>query len=350
MALASACDIKDTQHYQNTIGPTVRIVGNNIDPTSSEIPADGVLQFSFDRYLLPSTTTRQGYAIADNTNHVLPPEGFQTIYDPVARTISITGPSGPGTAWLTPGLDYKLVFFVPPNNTSDIQGFRAIDRAPLDPNQNRTFVFKAGAARGVTAFEPKMDFCADVLPIFVRKCDGPLCHGSGDRSASSLILTSGDGVRVTAVGRVAQGSNTGGRSFTPSPAGPEFGVDMALIEKGNPGASWLMYKIEMAPHPVIDASTGVAEKILCTPPPGATPIPSPAAAYAPLAPVIPEANDSERARLEDYILGRYMPYPTPAADAVLQPLTFDERERVRIWIAAGAETRDCGGCGTVTGQ
>ena len=308
-----------------------------------------MLQFSFDRYLLPVTTNRQAYAIADNTNHVLPAEGFQTIYDPVARTISITGPSGPGTTWLTPGLDYKLVFFTPRNNDSDIQGLRAIDRAPLDPNQNRTFVFKAGAARGVTAVEPKIDFCADVLPIFVRKCDGPLCHGSGDRTAASLVLTSGDGVRITAIGRVAQGANTGGRSFTPAPPGSEFGVDMALIEKGNPGASWLMYKIEMAPHPVVDASTGASEAILCTPPAGAMPIPPPAAAYAPLAPIIPEASDSERTRLEDYILGRYMPYPAPSVDVTNQPLTFDERERVRLWIAQGADTtHDCGGCGTVT--
>jgi len=304
-----------------------------------------VLQFSFDRYLLPSSATRQGFAIADNTNHVLPPEGFQTIYDPVARTISIAGPPGGPDAWLTPGLDYKLVFFVPPNNDSDMTGFRAIDRAPLDAAQNLTFVFKAGAARGV-AGDPKMDFCADVLPIFVRKCDGPLCHGSGDRTAASLVLTSRNGVDITAIRRVAQGSNTGGAAFTPKPS-REFGVDMAIIEPGNPGASWLMYKIEMAPHPVIDASTPLVERVLCTPPPGALTIPPAAAAYAPLAPIIPQATDSERARLEDYILGRYMPYPAASVDLVTQPLTFQERERVRLWIAAGAETRECGGCGTI---
>src|SRR6185295_6660899 len=54
-ALASACDINDTQHYQNTIGPTIRVIGTNIDPVTAEIPSDDVIQISFDRYLLPST-------------------------------------------------------------------------------------------------------------------------------------------------------------------------------------------------------------------------------------------------------------------------------------------------------
>jgi len=75
--------------------------------------------------LLPSTTIRQSFAIADNKNNVLPADGFQTIYDPVARTITIAGPKGPGVAWLTEGLEYKLVLFVPPNNSTDIGGFRA---------------------------------------------------------------------------------------------------------------------------------------------------------------------------------------------------------------------------------
>lgn len=352
MTTSSACDINGTQHVQSTVGPLVRILGTSIDPITAEVPADDAIQISFDRYLLPSTVLRQGYAIADNTNQVLPPEGFQTIYDPVARTVTITGPGGPGTAWLKEGLEYKLVLFVPPNEGSDIGGFRAIDRAPLDKNQNLTFVFKASKALGggPRLVDPPVSFCADVLPIFAKKCSDSTCHGTpltatGAQAAASLVLSTSSGVRVTAIGRVAQGANTGARSFDPEPPGAIFGIDMALIEKGNPGASWLMYKIEMAPHPVVDA--GPTLNTVCTPPAGSDAVTTRGEAYVPRAPIVSVAPDAERERLADYVLGRYMPYPTGNTSYETQPLTFEERERVRRWIAQGAPTPECGGCGDV---
>jgi hypothetical protein len=330
------------------------VIGTNIDPTTGEIPSDDAIQISFDRYLLPTTAIRQSYAIADNTNKVLPAEGFQTVYDPVARTITIAGPQGPGVPWLTEGLEYKLVLFVPPNNETDVAGFRAIDRAPLDQNQKLTFVFKAGKAKGgpVRPVDPPVNFCADVLPMLTVKCGDATCHGSpptptgGTQPAASLLLSTSSGVRVTALRRVAQGSNTGGRSFDPEPAGPVFGIDMALINPGNPGESWLMYKIEMAPPPVIDA--GAAPRALCTPSVGSDAVTTPGAPYTSRAPIVPAASDAERERLADYILGRWMPYPSAALDYSTQPLTFEERERVRRWIAQGAPTPECGGCGVDT--
>lgn len=319
------------------------MLGTNIDPATNELPADGVIQVSFDRYLLPSTITRQSYVVTDNTNKPLGSLDLKTIYDPVARTVTITGPGGPGAAWLTPGVEYKLALLVPRDNT-DLGGFRAIDRSPLDSTQLRQFPFRASAPTGVTTIDPPVDFCADVLPIFQAKCGGGGCHGppatgNPPRSAASLILTSNDGVRVTAKGRVAQGANTGGRAFAPSPDGPVFGVDMALIQPGSPGASWLMYKVEMAPHPVVDA--GAEPNYACTPPAGSPPLPAKAAPYQPGRAVVPQASDAERERLGNFILGREMPYPPG------QPLSFQQRERIRIWIANGAETRECGGCGVI---
>ena len=320
----------------------MRVLGTSVDPVTAEVPADGVIQISFDRYLLPSTITRQSYVVVDNMNQPLGSLDLKTVYDPVARTVTIAGPQGPGVAWLTPGLEYKVVLLVPRDEASDLGGFRAIDRSPLENVVQ--VVFRAGAVSGVTTLDPAVDFCADVLPIFQAKCAGGGCHGppasgSATRSAASLILTSTDGLRITAKGRVAQGSNTGGKSFTPAPEGPIFGIDMALIQPGNPGSSWLMYKVEMAPHPVIDA--GQEPSYACTPPEGSPPVPARAAPYRPLAPVSSRATDGERERLGNFILGREMPYPNG------QPLTFEQRELIRIWIANGAETRECGGCGVV---
>ena len=359
-SVAFACDIEGTQHDQKTVGPAITIVGNSIDANGGVVPADGVIQLAFDRYLLPSTITRQSYVIVDNTNTPLPNAALRTLYDPVARTVTIAGPDGPGKPWLTPDQSYKLVLLVPSDPKSDLGGFRAIDRATLDPAQKRQFVFRAGPPSQTTLFEPAVDFCADVLPIFTLKCSDPSCHGSSDTAASSLILASAEGVRVTARGRVAQGANTGPRASSEEPTPSLFGVNMPIIKPGDPGSSWLMYKIELAPHPVVDA--GPAPQVLCTPPAGAPSIPEPSPAYATLAPARINADDLERSILNDYVLGREMPYPylpatyvppppTPAnpnpTAYFYTPLDFQEREKIRIWITRGAEIRECGGCGLV---
>jgi hypothetical protein len=297
------------------------------------LPADGVIQISFDRYLLPSTIVRQSYVLVDAAHEPIPNLALRTIYDPVARTVAITGPDGPGRPWLTPGATFHLILLAANVGApTDIGGFRAIDRAPLA--SAREFTFRAEAATGQLAYEPAVDFCADVFPIFARKCASG-CHEPSPTAFASLVLTTSDGVRITARGRVAQGSNTGGLAGSASEQGPVFGINMPIIKPGDPGSSWLLYKIELAPHPVVDA--GPPPELLCN----STDRPVAAPEFSPIAPYRPQAPDDERAILNDYVLGRQMPYPSSGLDSASQPLTFQERERIRIWIAGGAEVRDC---------
>jgi hypothetical protein len=246
---------------------------------------------------------------------------------------------------------------VPTEPTSDLGGFRAIDRATLAPGQTRQFPFRAGPPSGQASFEPSVDFCADVMPIFLAKCGGSSCHGASPSAAASLVLQSSEGVRVTARGRVAQGSNTGARARAPATTPSVFGVDMELVRPGDPGSSWLLYKVELAPLPPADA--GPKPATVCTPPAGAPPIPAPAAVFAPLAPARMPASDAERRILGDFILGQEMPYPSPPSAYVLPPpsandphptaygltpLDLQEREQLRIWIEHGAPLRECGSC------
>lgn len=351
MVATAACDIDDTQHDQDVSGRPVTVLGTSLDATGT-VAADGVIQIAFDRYLLPSTITRQSYVFLDNANVVLPATAFQTIYDPVARTVSITGPGGPGKNWLSADQSYKLQLLVASDPTNDIGGFRALDRAPLRRDQKLEFTFRATLS-AQEEFEKPMDFCADVLPLFVSKCSGATCHGADAsvpmRAAASLILNSAEGVRITAKGRVAQGSNVGGLAYSPLEPGRLFGTNMAVIEPGDPGSSWLMYKIEMARLPV-DA-TVQPYQVQCSPPEGIA-IPAPAPRFDSLAPARP-ADEAERSLLADYVLGREMPYPASPELYVGQSayrytaLTFDERQKIRAWIRQGAVTKDCGGCGIV---
>lgn len=331
--MSGACDLEGTQHDQAALGPPVRVVGTNLGPGGT-IAADGVLQIAFDRYLLPSTITRQSYVILGGDNRPIPTAPLKTVYDPVARTVTIAGPGGPGEAWLTVDQPYKLVLLVPRDAQSDLGGFRAIDRAALAPDQPREFTFRAGPPAGGVPREPSVDFCADVLPVFQAKCASPVCHGAGPRAANGLVLSDADGISA-ARSRIAEGASTGARSV-PEPPSTRFGRNMALIEPGDPGSSWLLYKMELAPLPPHDAPKG--PRTVCEGAPSPT-----AAAYAPLAPIEP-VTSRERERLGDYVLGRPMPYPAHEAAYAFQPLTFQEREQVRVWIARGADVRDCGPC------
>src|SRR5262249_43613771 len=148
------------------------VVGTNIEGPEAEIPADGYLRIVFDRYLLPSVYKRQQYILLDgNRESMMATTEFQTIYDPIALTVTITGPGGLGEKWLTPGQHYYLVLPVADDTrdtVEDVSGFRAIDREPLA--RTYEYSFKAGEPKQQRRIDPVIDFCADVMPIFEAKC------------------------------------------------------------------------------------------------------------------------------------------------------------------------------------
>lgn len=335
MAAAASCDA-GKQRKQQTVGPEITILGVNIGP-DGRIPVDGAIQIAFDRYLLPATVNRQSIGIVDGANMPLSPAMAPVVtYDPVARTVTL---SRPQAMWLTEGLPYKLLLAIPEGDAEQ-GGVRAIDGAKLTAAQKREFTFIVGPASGAQ-LEPKVSFCRDVQQIFIQKC-GTLgtCHASGERAASSLILDTSMGIGATALNRIAQGSNTGGRSSTPPSTGRVFGVDMPIIDPGNPGNSWLMYKIDLARPPVL-----IAEPPPCT-------LPNEPAMPFVFAPLVKQAqrtaDDLERSILSDFILGREMPFPGLSVGGYADlSLTFDEREKVRIWIAGlapGAAIPACFSC------
>lgn len=289
---------------------------------------------------------RQSVVLTDaNSQPVTEDNAPIVTYDPVARTVTLASPKAPGVEWLKEGQPYKLFFLVPPDDDADDRGLRAIDRATLDPNQPREIGFYVGPRSGVGRAEPNVSFCTDVLPIFALKCSQGTCHGGrGAQPAAGLVLDSASGVTRTAIGRVAQGANTGGAAAPPEPPGKVFGVNMPLVDPGNPGNSWLLYKVELAPAPVVDA--GAPARLACAGPPGAPASAVPAPDYFPLVPAAPYADEIERAILNDYVLGREMPYPVAQVRSPAeQALTFQEREKIRLWIAQRAPVEACGGCG-----
>jgi hypothetical protein len=341
IAATASCDA-GKRHKQQTLGPYITILGVSVGP-KKVLPADGSIQIAVDRYLLPSTVNRQSVAIVDSAHQPLPPDLAPVVlYDPIARTITLSPPKLP---WLTDGLSYTLLMGVPEGD-ADQGGIRAIDRSPLDPDQPREFGFLVGPKTNVP-FEPTVSFCRDVLPIFAAKCGNSTCHGTGGHAAASLVLDTSAGVGATALNRIAQGSNSGPLSTRPPAGQRHFGIDMPIVDPGNPGNSWLVYKVELARPPT---STDQTDKFACT-----NGLTEPNVPFV-FAPLVPEAQRSayevDRSILSNYILGREMPYPTTTPGGYgTEPLTFDEREIVRLWIKGlrpGSALPECGGCSVFT--
>ena len=346
-ALAGAC----ARHDQQTYGPAIRVSGANAGP-SLDVPADGAIQIQLDRLLLPSSVTPQAFTLADASRQALLP---LVSYDPVVRIVTLS--AQPGMPWLAADRSYTLVLHVAAGDT-DANALRAIDRAPLFAGDaNQTITFRVTAPTGTPFAEPHADFCTDVLPIFQLKCTAPACHGSpvptsdarfGNTGmslpAAGLVLETSNDVLNTAVGRVANGSNTGARAWKGDPPGRIFGIDMPIVDPGNPGNSWLLYKLLLAPTPP-DPPPNPATRVKCQDSSAIPPLDATKLLALPL--TMTAMDDTERSILSDFVLGIWMPYPnmTPTGPSTSNAgLTVGELERVRLWIAQGAQIEECGAC------
>ncbi len=332
------------------VGPAgyVTLLGANVGP-ERPLAAGGSIELAFDRFLLPVSVSRQSFVVkrVDGQVAVSP----VVTYDPVARVVTLSRQSG--SPWLEAGQSYRVELPLPDFDAgvspSQVGGVRGIDGATLDPSSQRMIGFSVSATPSTQGPAPTTNFCRDVLPIFENKCSSGSCHGPAggqSRPASGLVLTTASGVALTAIGRVAQASNTGPRAQASAPT-VRFGVDMPLINPGVPGDSWLLYKMLLALPP---ETTPVTRRSKCDGTQGAVPISTDALYTTPFTRAV---SASERARLGEVVGGQPMPYPpkpgAPEDAAVSDPLTeaplsFGQLERVRLWIAQGAALEDCGPC------
>jgi len=301
-------------------------VGANVG-VSQALPQDGVIQIAFDRFLNSLWVNRQSVALRDESGGAPDPPIIQ--YDPVTRVVTLSNPN-PGQPWLQVNQFYEI-FFPTPEEAGDF-GLRAIDGATMDP-ATRPIGFMVTGPAGVPA-PPKIDFCADVMPIFrvpipVQGSTAPQrgacadCHNaSPDAGLMGLVLDSEDGIGRTAIGVVASEAN--GTALASQPLAPQnvFPAGMPILDPGNPGDSFLMYKLLAYGDA---ASAGPIPYTACRPT-------TPPFDYGPGA----LATADEAQRLGDRV-GTRMPW-------LRSPLTIDELERIRLWITQGAEVDDCSAC------
>jgi hypothetical protein len=353
---STGCDQGEThdQPRGSGAGPYLQIVGANA-AVDRPLPADGRIQIAFDRFLHPATVVRQSFQLRNAFGEIA--ASPVVTYDPVARVVTLSSPRVTPGAWLLPHQPYR-VFMPVPESDDDTSGPRAADRATLAPGEVHSVDFMTTDAAGAPAVERRIDYCNDVSPVFRRHCSASSCHGAPrpvlasarfpdgmSRPAAGLVLETSIGVANTALGRVAQGSNTGARAGSGRAPGFLFGVDMPIVDadpslaRGNAANSWLMYKVLLAARRPEDVGR-VDAAPTCS---GSAPAPLVDATF----PFAQPVSTDERARLGDLILGREMPYPSSVPDGVPTgnpPLTDEELERVRAWITQGAPVPDCAAC------
>jgi len=339
--LATGCDQGHQDDQPITVGPAIELVSGpgsltNIGGNQAH-PADQPIVLQFNRLLNPSSVTRQSIQLLSSSLELLTDPLVD--YDPVLMTVTLSNP-GKGSPWLVDGHSYEISLPVP-TNPNDIFGLQAIDGATFASPVSVAFAVGAATDAGSAPQLPTMHFCVDILPTFIANCSSSgQCHSSssvnadGGGPAAGLVLDNSEGVALTAIGRVAHGSNTGASAGTSSP-GTIFGIDMPIIDpgtngSGDPADSWLLYKVLLAVPSTPDGGSSFQCNPFQTAEDYGRGLSSPA------------AMTDERAILSNVILGREMPYPTVPnytesdAGPNTTNLSVPELERLRLWIKQGA--------------
>jgi hypothetical protein len=268
----------------------------------------------FNRYILPTAASRQGVclqteikdvrSLADCTSSV---GALSPAYDPVTRTVTYYLPGR-----LLEG-DYQLTVL----NRGDNFGFESFDGVSLDAPVQVLLHIDANADPTAVVEAPPTDlgFCTikgvngadDVIgasAVFSGSCSS--CHllksPDGPVSNMGMVLTdeavtSIDGLQKTVINVVAHETELGGHAQVPDESPSRFGVSMPRVAPGEPGNSYLMYKI--LANPALND----------------------------------DLHEADRLRA-GFVVGHWMPvgkFEISLADA----------EVISRWIAAGAQTPSC---------
>ncbi|HEU4534559.1 MAG TPA: hypothetical protein VFS00_10595 [Polyangiaceae bacterium] len=298
------------------------------------VPLNRPLRFRFDRFLRPESVSRQSVRVTGGTFDpmtgapVAGAEFIEPFYDLAERVAVFRLPEG--ERWFA-RTRYTVTLWQASANSGS--GFRGVDGAELDATL--TFGFVTGDADDPAEPPPPplVSYCGRCvdgafLPgarDALQRCASAGCHDEqGTEPPLGLRLGSRASLAAGVLSRPALETLTGPSVVAVQRTGPVFGVNMPRIDPGNPGTSYLLYKMLLRP----DAYEPAGD--LALPPSLAPP---PLAGEARL-------GDAERqAARETFVSGAPMPPEGPAPGL----------ERLRLlqaWIASGAPLEDDAACPT----
>jgi hypothetical protein len=243
------------------------------------------LGLSFDRFLLPGEAIRQAICLRTNPDPVTTQQNctqsvfLEPSYDPARRRVTYRLPAGKA---LVADAKYWLTVLSPPDPES--VGFRAFDGAPLE--QRVVFQFSTAAMDppGSSPVDPALgdaakraaseelfctasacvaacggdQACVNKCPVATSltvSCGG--CHGPIELGIPAMGLDMSTPERLAWMnGQVAHQTMTGEHADEADLRPRTFGRAMPLVDPGNPGNSYTLYKMLVGP---IYASTPLAQ-------------------------------------------------------------------------------------------
>jgi hypothetical protein len=300
---------------------------------SSSVTSTTAFIVQTDRLLLPESANRQSVCLQPLLDNVNSPAGcalgiyLAPAYDPIRREVTLR--LTPDAAPLMPQTRYALTLYASLNPgdpgllSFDGIGLSApfqVEVGVLDnpPDALPPWNLPAGGDHFCSAPAPGSGSPAttrSVQQILLLGCGYNSCHGP-DHAAEGLQLDSPEHLVGTAIGHVAHETLTG-EIDVPQAAALRFGQSMALIDPGEPGSSYLLYKL-------------LARRDL--------------ALEVPFAPAAdPTADPPEVARLRnELVVGLPMAPDSPPPNATaVTPLQPGDAEWLSEWILEGAKTPAC---------
>ncbi len=346
VSLAAACDVGGPD--ASPAGPALNVVAIDVsveDPATpppagvprsrTRVPVafDGstkplpttAIHVRVDRFLDPGTANRQAICLQSSTAVVRTLEEctagllLKPTYDPIRRTVSyyLDG------AALAPSTFYRVTLLPADEETGDF-GLRAFDGAAMSGIFALEFTTDA-AAEGEAVEAPPVGPLYCGTPECLAACEGePSCRikcslretalldcssggchavvkGQG-RAAMGLDLSDPGGIAQTAIAHVAHQTQRGPGAAQADVSSIAFGRAMPIIQPGDPGRSYMLYKI--AASAGFDPTGDLAE--------------------------------GEKTRLRDALV---VGMPMPPATYDVPPI--EQLDHLVKWIAGGADIADC---------
>lgn len=228
--------------------------------TACGLPAGGPLRLKFDRWLLPTTATRQSLTM--NTSGTGLGVMLRPSYDVASRTIDYDFDTP-----LPGGVVFNLRLLDADQDPNGF-GFRGFDGLSLASSD--TIAFRTALASSTLDMAASHALaapsCADTLRVLRRAgCSSLGCHSretssnctatatgmAWDQSIEQcvnvprmgLLLDDSQGLLATAVNHVAHETQNGTDISLRFESGDRFGEQMPVIDQGRPENSYLIYKL-----------------------------------------------------------------------------------------------------------
>jgi hypothetical protein len=303
-------------------------------PADCGIPTNAAVELRVDRYLLPSTATRQSVVLFTGTDDLTV---FGEPHYDVAERVLRYAPQ-PGQL-LHPGARYRVRVVLPATDENGF-GLRAFDGASMSPAGPAPleFSFRTREASPPRVPPDPIPTCAAVLGVYTRGgCSSATCHQSATTPGCpvgyarmgagacvgvpcmGLDLASGTGLSGSAISKVAHQTDSEANAGLPTTTPARFGLGMPTVDPGRPENSYLIYKLVVnrrsyGPEACGGSGYEVGLGGQCL-----------------------AGSVAETDRLRDWFV-RGDPMPPPGSGFLLEAADLRLVER---WIVGGASTDDC---------